>query len=170
MAERVALRDFQARLAERLRAAQTTPSQSAKLGLQIGTERYLVDLADAGEIVPIPEITVVPLTKSWFRGVVNLRGNLFAVTDLQLFAGAAPTALDKESRVLSFGTRLSFNAAILVTRMLGLRNSRTMRVQESVASDAPWAGTRFIDDAGSSWRELRLDRLARDERFLLVGR
>lgn len=170
MAERVALKDFQARLAERLRAAQTAPTQSAKLGLQIGNERFLVDLADAGEIVPIPDITAVPLTKSWFRGVINLRGNLFAVTDLQLFGGGAPTSVDKDSRVLSFGARLSFNAAILVTRMMGLRNARTMRVQDSGSAEAPWAGTRYVDDAGGSWRELRLDRLVRDERFLLVGR
>jgi twitching motility protein PilI len=170
MAEKTGLRDFQVRLAERLRAAQSMPTQTAKLGVQIGAERYLIDLADAGEIVPVPELTPVPLTKPWFRGMVNLRGNLFAVTDFQIFCGGQATPLDKESRVLSFGSRLNFNGALLVTRMLGLRNSRVMRVAEAGELSEPWSGTRFVDDAGQEWRELRLDRLARDDRFLLVGR
>ena len=76
------LKDFQARLSERLREASTAP-RSARLGLLIGDQRWLVDLAEAGEIVPLPSgITTVPLTRDWFRGLVNLRGSLFGVSDL----------------------------------------------------------------------------------------
>ena len=66
------LRDFQERLSERLRQAGST-THSARLGLAIGDQRWLVDLAEAGEIVPIPaQMTPVPLTRDWFRGLVNL--------------------------------------------------------------------------------------------------
>jgi hypothetical protein len=44
-----------ARLAERLRAADAAPALAARLGLMIGERRWLVDLSEAGEIVPVPE-------------------------------------------------------------------------------------------------------------------
>lgn len=164
------LREFQARLSERLRRA-TSADMAARLGLLIGDERYLVDLSEAGEIVPIPsQITVVPLTRDWFRGLVNLRGSLFGVSDLQRFAGDAPTPVGKESRLIAFSASLNLNAALLVTRMLGLHDAQHWRHDPSRQHWAPWAGRCLVDDEGREWFELSLSRLAADERFLSVNR
>ena len=75
MAQRISLRDYQRELAERLRAADSARNAS-KLGLQVGAQRWLVDLAEASEVMPVPPITPLPLTRTWFRGVANVRGNL----------------------------------------------------------------------------------------------
>ena len=92
------LREFQERLSERLRNASGT-SRAARLGLAIGDQRWLVDLAEAGEIVPIPtQMTPVPLTRDWFKGLVNLRGTLFGVSDLMRFSCDVFTPVSKESR------------------------------------------------------------------------
>ena len=52
---------------------------ASHLALMIGEDRYLVELAEAGEIVPMPSTSImqVPLTQDWFLGVVNVRGALF---------------------------------------------------------------------------------------------
>ena len=172
------LRQFQARLSERLRQADGAP-RVARLGLLIGEQRWLVDLAEAGEIVPWPmPVTPVPLTAPWFRGLVNLRGVLFGVSDLQRFAGGEATPLSRESRLLAFGAALNLNAALLVSRMLGLHDpERWELVQEdegqSGSSGAPapaWIGRRLRDGEGRTWHELSLARLAADERFLCAGR
>lgn len=166
------LREFQARLNERLRNA-TSSDMAARLGLMIGDERYLVDLSEAGEIVPIPAVIApVPRTRDWFRGLVNLRGMLFAVSDLSRLSGHGPTPVSRESRLLAVASRLNFNAAILVSRMLGLHNIGAMRVDDSQAPDAdlPWRGRRMIDNEGRTWTELSLARLTADERFLMVNR
>lgn len=185
------LRQFQARLSERLRQAGNAP-RAAKLGLMIGARRWLVDLAEAGEIVPLPSaITPVPLTADWFRGIVNLRGALFAVSDLRRFAGGAPTPVTRESRLLAFSTSLDLNAALLVSRMLGLHDPGGWREAglgeaastRSGSSDepedrsadclpmgTPWAGRRLVDAEGRVWQELSLARLAADERFLSASR
>ena len=47
MAQRISLRDYQRELAERLRVADSARSAS-KLGLQVGAQRGLIDLAEAG--------------------------------------------------------------------------------------------------------------------------
>ena len=157
------LRDFQAGLAEKLRRAEATPAAVNRLGFQIGSRRLLVDLADAGEILTVPDIMPVPLTKSWYRGLANVRGNLFGVVDLSLFAGGPPTSLDKESRLLAFSGDLRFACGILVSRMLGLRNIADLEAAsqddaaETIADDrlfAPWVRARLVDAQSAAWQEL----------------
>ena len=170
----LALRDFQARLAERLKDASSGSDASVRLGLAIGDGRWLVDLAEAGEIVPVPAtITPVPHTRDWLRGIVSVRGTLYAVTDLSRFEGGAPTPMGKASRLLSVAGRLEFNAALLVTRMFGLHNLSAMTpVAPDPDTDAAfaWHGPLWQDAEGRQWRELRLAPLLADPRFLQVER
>lgn len=180
------LKDFQVRLSERLREAGTAPDLAARLGLMIGGQRWLVDLSEAGEIVPVPDtIAPVPLTRDWLLGLVNLRGALYTVIDLQRYAQLGRTEASKESRLLALAARLEFNAAILVTRMLGLRNVASMRIDEDDGSQAglpvgeggfgpggrpDWVGRTLIDADGHRWHELDLARLAAGSAFLMAGR
>jgi len=103
------LEDFQARLSERLRETGAVPDVAARLGLMIGDQRWLVELSEAGEIVPVPDLIVpVPLTQDWLLGLVNLRGALYTVVDLQRFAQLGHTDAGRESRLLAFAARLNF--------------------------------------------------------------
>lgn len=153
---------------------------AARLGLMIGGQRWLVELSQAGEIVPVPEsIVPVPLTRDWLLGLVNLRGALFTVVDLQRFAQQGRTEVGKDARLLAFAARLEFNAAIVVSRMLGLRNVASMREADPAASAGhdfgpggrpDWAGRTLVDADGQHWHELDLARLAAGSAFLMVGR
>lgn len=172
---------------ETVRRAATLGS-AARLGLMIGARRLLVDLAEAGEIVPMPPMIVpVPLTKDWLLGVTNLRGSLYTVVDLRRFSGEGITDIGKETRLLSLSPALNFNATLVVSRMLGLRNTASMTAlapeqppafrpeQQPVslsdlASAAPWLGHRFADADGQVWQELSLARLAATPDFLMIGR
>jgi len=189
------LREFQARLSERLRQAATGTAPSARLGVQVGARRLLVELSEAGEVVPLPSsIAPVPLTREWFRGLVNLRGSLYAVSDLARFAGDSFTPVTRDARLIAFAPRLGLNGAIVVARMLGLQNTDAMSaadgaepasVATGVATEAAteadavagiddprpaWLGADWIDAEGRRWTELSLARLAADDRFLAVGR
>lgn len=172
MAGRKNLREFQARLSERLRQAASGPPQSARLGVQIGPRRLLVDLSDAGEIVALNRtITPVPLTQEWFRGLVNLRGSLYGVSDLARFEGREPAPVTKATRLLAFSARLNLNGAIVVDRMLGLQNTAAMTEAGGGDESAPaWLGRDWVDGEGRRWTELKLEQLAGDERFLAVNR
>lgn len=179
------LREFQTGLSEKLRRAQNTPLAVNRLGLQIGPHKLLVDLADAGEILAVPEITPVPLTKSWYRGLANVRGNLIGIVDLSLFAGGQPTPLDKESRVLALSSDLRFSAGVLVSRMLGLRSAADLVVADGASATstavasaatravtpfAPWVRAWLIDAHETHWQELDLVALTDDARFIDIAR
>ena len=172
------LREFQTGLSEKLRRAQSAPLAVNRLGIQIGPSRLLVDLADAGEILAVPEITPVPLTKAWYRGLANVRGNLLGIVDLSLFAGGAATPIDKDSRVLAFSTDLRFSVGILVSRMLGLRSAADLQAMPrtdpaAAPSEAlfdPWVRTLMVDAQELRWQELDLSALTQDERFVDIAR
>ncbi|MCL4745663.1 MAG: chemotaxis protein CheW [Burkholderiaceae bacterium] len=168
------LREFQERLTERLRQAESAP-RTARLGMAIGEQRWLVELSEAGEISPVPStIAAVPLTHDWLVGLVNLRGTLHAMCDLQRFAAGEATPLTKESRLLALSAASGIGAAILVTRMLGLHDTRDWFVvpaDEAASTQRPaWIGRSLCDGNGHEWIELSLARLACDPRFLAANR
>lgn len=166
---RARMREFQSGLAERLRQARATPGAQTMLAVRIAECNYLIDLPEAGEIVSVPDISPVPLTRPWFRGVANLRGNLTSVIDLAQYGGEASMRIDKESCLLTFGEELRFNAGILVSRMLGLRNIGHLRKVPGGASQRPWLGHALSDVEGRVWLPLSLARLVREDSFLQVG-
>ncbi len=148
-------------------------ASATHLALMIGEDRYLVELAEAGEIVPMPSASImqVPLTRDWFLGVVNVRGALFTVVDLARFMGGNFTPLSKESRLLTLSPSLTFNATLVVSRMLGLRNVAAMTaVPEKQIIDKPWLSEQFRDAEGQTWRRLSLSKLVSSSSFLMVGR
>lgn len=162
------LREFQERLAERLAQAKSSPVAASRLGFQINDERWLIDLAEAGEIVPAQDIVPVPHTYAWYLGLINVRGSLISAVDIAQFAGKSATRIERESRVVLFGRGLEFNAGILVTRMLGLHGLKGWTAEPEDAS-SPWQGARWRDDQGQIWREMSFDALANDERFLRIS-
>jgi twitching motility protein PilI len=172
------LKEFQSGLADKLLRAQGAPLAVNRLGVQVGPHRLLIDLADAGEILAVPEIMPVPLTKPWYLGLANVRGNLLGIVDLSLFAGGPATPIDKDGRVLSFSTDLRFSTGILVSRMLGLRSAADLSAVEGAPPGSeplkdlflPWARSRRVDAQGAHWREIDLALLTADPRFVDIAR
>ena len=87
MARRTGLREFQLSVAERIRTASSRAALSSKLGFQVGADNWFVALHQVNEVIPVPPTVVVPLTHTWFRGVANIRGNLYGMLDFSAFQG-----------------------------------------------------------------------------------
>jgi len=111
----------------------------------------------------------VPLTRPWFRGMVSVRGNLFAVTDLAAFAGEAPVALTAQTKLLLVGQPHGGNAALLVSRVLGLRKLADFAAEEEAAGGASWRSGLYRDAAGMRWRELDVASLLRAPELLQIA-
>ncbi|MGZ5031607.1 MAG: chemotaxis protein CheW [Usitatibacter sp.] len=169
MARRTGLREFQIAVAERLRTASTRTALASKLGFQVGADNWIVSLQQVSEVIPVPQTVPVPLTHSWFRGVANIRGNLYSVIDFSAFQGGDPISSGMERRVILINDRLVGGSGLLVSRMLGLRNPEQLNVAVKPADAPPWVGGAFTDAGGTRWLELDLPALVREQRFLEVG-
>jgi twitching motility protein PilI len=169
MGRRTGLREFQIAVAERLRTAATRAALSSKLGFQVGADNWFVALHQVSEVIPVPQIQSVPLTHSWFRGVANVRGNLYGMIDLAAFNGGDPMAGGLERRVILVSDRIVAGSGLLVSRMLGLRNPEQFNAAPKPANAPPWLANAYSDAGGTRWLELDLPTLAREQRFLEVG-
>ena len=169
MARRTGLREFQISVAERLRTAATRATLSSKLGFEVARANWFVSLHQVSEVIPLPTLVPVPITQPWFRGVANVRGNLYSIVDFSAFQGGEPAAVGTERRVILVSDKLVGGAGILVSRMLGLRNPEHFIAGERPPDAPAWLGAVFRDAAGATWHELDLARLAKERRFLEVG-
>lgn len=168
MVAKASLRDYQRDLAERLREAKGAGSAS-KLGLQVADEGWLLDLGEAGEVIPVPPVTAVPLTRPWFKGVANIRGNLCAVIDFAGFLGRGLVTANEEARLLLLGERFRLGAGLLVERSLGLRNPAQLHAQEGSSANPPWVRAEYRDADGRCWKELDVAKLIQDPDFMAPG-
>jgi twitching motility protein PilI len=114
MAKKFNLREFQTTLSQKLQAAASRDNTGSRLGFRVGDANWLVSLSDTEEVIPVPPIVKVPGALRWFRGVANIRGNLFAVSDFADFMGQGVTPDHADCRLLIPHHDFGVNAALLV--------------------------------------------------------
>ncbi len=145
MAKQISLREFQQGLAQRLREAQTEAEPTSRLGVQAGSRNWLLKLDDAGEMLPLPEFSGVPLTQPWYLGLANIRGVLASVVDFAAFMGGEQTVRTPDCRLL-------------------------LIVQPAEkATERSWIGAAYRDEDGRLWHELDMGALVAHDDFLQVG-
>ena len=166
--DRNRLREFQEALSLRLREATELPQRQSRLAVLIGDRGYLLNLDDISEVAPVGIIAPVPLTQPWFLGVTNVRGSLFAVTELTSMLRLRALPDHGARRLILLGQRLSKQrAGLVVSKVVGLRLLDDMKALD-IESRRPWETTNWQDRDGATWVEIDLGRLAADADFLQV--
>jgi len=169
MSKRISLREFQEKLTRRLAEAHAGEHRGL-LGVQAGNEYWLLSLPESGEIVTPPALVPVPLTHDWYRGLVNVRGILYSVVDLSRFHdGPAISSPAPQVRLLLVGTRQGVHSAILVSRVLGLRDEEDFEPDAKAEDPRPWVLARFRDAHNNLWLRLDVPQLLSNSIFLDVG-
>lgn len=165
---RVSLRDYQRALSERLQHAEAGASLPSKLAVRVNGEGWLIALQDAGEVIPVPALSAVPLARSWFKGLANVRGNLYSVTDFAAFLGGEPLRPSMDARLVLLNDRFRCQAALLVERSLGLRSAEQLAPQPETA-ELPFVRRVHREADGRTWKELDVDALVQHDAFLEVS-
>lgn len=163
--------EVQQDLVQRLKAEHVDSTQVTTLGVHIAGRKWLVDMADVAHVLPLPALTTVPLTRGWFRGVVNVRGCLYCVTDMAalLYNGTALEACadsastESGNRLLLVASQYAANAALLVDKVQGLHDVRDWKKSDEDGHTA------FVDDEGTPWHKLSVPSLLQQPEFLHIG-
>jgi twitching motility protein PilI len=164
MSKRFNLREFQQSVLDRLQAQVAGGGKRVStLGVQVGEDFWLVDMSDINEVLPPPALTLVPLTKPWYCGVANVRGNLYSIVDFGVYTGGAAIPQEGQSRVLLAGQKFAFNTGLLVSRVLGLRNAAEWEQTEEDGE------IRLTDSSGQVWHKLDMAKLLQQPEFLQIG-
>jgi twitching motility protein PilI len=174
MANRDALRELQARLADRLAQVRTEAQVAKWLAIECAGQGLLLPLPSAGEIFPVASLVPVPHTRPWFMGVANLRGGLHGVVDLAAFLGLratlAPEGIREGAQLLALNAQQGPHCAVFIDRLAGLRSADQLTAEPADPVLRPaFAGARWADAEGRGWQEIDLVALARHEQFLAIA-
>jgi len=70
------------------------------LTFNLGNEGYGLEILKVQEIIGIQEITRIPRTPAYVKGVINLRGKVIPVIDLRLKFGMDPLEFTRETCII----------------------------------------------------------------------
>lgn len=148
-ARRATLQEFQQQLTQRLRSAQQARQDTrAYLACTTSTRRWLFELAHTDQILADETPTPVPFTRSWFLGLVNYRGQLISVIDLDRFAGAETPPWQRTDRLLVLSADLPLRCALRVaptTRVIDRTHLRSANVAANTLEAIPaWVADRWV--------------------------
>ena len=110
---------------------QRQPGAAKWLAFQAAHLRYLFAIEHVGQVLQAQEVTKIPFTQPWFRGVINVRGVLHGVIDLAGFLSLGPgsdpathTGAPDDTgadHLVTLGASLNWPCALLAGALRGLR-------------------------------------------------
>ena len=99
--------------------------------LVVGDERYGVDVQDVQEIEPLDKLTPIPGTPAFWAGVVNLRGSMYPVLDIERYLSLPATAA--ENPKVALVSRGGLSVGLLVDEVAEIRKVRSSEIGPPVA-------------------------------------
>ena len=145
-------------------------TQWTGIGFRLGGDSFVVDRDEVREVMLVPqELTRVPGSRNWMRGLANVRGHLLPVADLKGFLAGRPAAgSDRTARVLVLN-RADVPVGLLVDEVFGFRRFLAgefsdQAPQTALGCEAMIAGAYAAE--GQTWPVFSMDRLVRSEEFL----
>jgi twitching motility protein PilI len=148
---------------------QTTEQERVWRGLAVvaGELQIVVPIANVAELAVCENITPVPLTHGWIRGLTNLRGQLITVVDLSVFVGSSETRLSRDARIIVLSDN-GLNTCLLVNNVAGLKvfpeDSPAAPVSGVPNELRKYFSGRVTAD-GQDWLAMDIPTLANDSRY-----
>ena len=132
--------------------------------------QLLAPLEAISDVVECGPVAAVPRTKEWLRGVANVRGTLYSITDLACFLGRPPMASETAGKLLVLNDK-ELRSAILVNDVYGLKSfDEDQHVADNASLDAnmrPYVSRAFKED-DQIWAVFDVHRLISADAFLEV--
>ena len=124
-------------LAERARMLAKIPPGSGDgeflhvVEFMLGPERYAFESAYVSEVYPLRDLTPIPCTPAFVLGIINVRGQLLPVIDLDQFLDLRKRQETEHARVIvldSDGVQLG----VIADSIVGVRAIATSQIQDSL--------------------------------------
>ncbi len=104
----------------------------------VGEQQIAMRVGDAREIARYPNVTALPCTPDWLRGVTNLRGEIISVTDLRVLLGVDSENSSSEKIILVHCNQNQSSTAIVVDRVIGIRNAALNSIEKIDVETQGW--------------------------------
>ncbi len=116
--------------------------------VQIGNEKYGIDINFIDNIVRMSKITRVPKVQSYFKGVMNLRGEIVPVMSIRKKMGLPEDVITDASRIIIIKLEEKGSIGIIVDEVREVITLNMAEVEKTTAKDS------FINRIGKNGNEL----------------
>lgn len=116
--------------------------------VQIGNEKYGIDINFIDNIVRMQKITRVPKAQSYFKGIINLRGEIVAVMSIRKKMGLADDEITDKSRIIILKLEEKGSVGIIVDEVREVITLNMADVEKQAGKDS------FINGIGKNGNEL----------------
>jgi twitching motility protein PilI len=141
------------------------------IGFLLGGIEMVAPLNQVSEILHFPNLTLVPGTLPWIKGLANIRGTLLPVMDLQSYLGQPPIQLRQKSRILVI-QQGELTVGLLVDEVIGLRHfdpeDRVTRIRKMDAAVKTHIRGAFQQNE-KIWHLFDMSTLTEDPQFYKVA-
>ena len=138
------------------------------IAFRLDGNSLLAPMDQVVEILDVPALSNVPLTRPWVRGIANVRGNLLPVIDLNGYLGNEVARLTDKSRILVINHE-GIYSGLIVDEVMGLKHFLEEEyTQDEAAVDAmlqPYIAGGYRRN-GQLWGVFSLFVLADSQQFL----
>ena len=142
------------------------------LAVVAGELKIVVPIANVVELAVCENITPVPLTQPWVRGLTNLRGQLISVVDLSVFIGANETRLSRDARIIVLADN-GLNTCLLVNNVAGLKafpEDQQLSPVSNIQGDLKGYFSGQVMADGEAWYVMDVPALVADRRYKMPSR
>ena len=119
--------------------------------VQIGNEKYGIDIGYIDNIVRMQKITRVPKAQTYIRGVINLRGEIVPVMSIRRKMGLDDDIITNASRIIILKIVEKGSIGIIVDEV---REVITLNVAEIDKTSARAGKDSFINGIGKNGEQL----------------
>ncbi|SFZ79484.1 chemotaxis protein CheW [Chitinimonas taiwanensis] len=163
-----------ATLASRARQWAAAPPVAATdllsvLVFGLGEHRYAFALEHVDEVLPLRQLTVLPGTPPFVRGIANVRGRILAVLDLACILERPPAGLAERTYLLVLQSA-EMEFGLLVDRVLGVQQLARSAIQTQQAGLSGLARQLIIGISPEQWTVLDGARLLAEPSLCIEDR
>lgn len=127
---------------------ERSPNSRQVVIFRLSDQRFCVDVSDASEIQRDMQLTPVPWTPDFVRGVVNVRGNIKAILDVRTFFGMERSSANGTARFVFVKTG-EYEAGLIADTVEGVEAIEEDRIHQPPPTVAN-VSSRWIDGVSST--------------------
>lgn len=121
--------------------------------VQIGNEKYGIDIGYIDNIVRMQKITRVPKAQSYFKGVINLRGEIVPVMSIRRKMGLEDDVITDASRIIILKVEEKGSLGVIVDQVSEVITLNTSEIDKTAVGAKNIKDT-FINGIGKNGEEL----------------
>lgn len=121
--------------------------------VQIGSEKYGIDISYVDNIVRMQKITRVPKAQEYFKGIINLRGEIVPVMSIRLKMGLEDDTFTSASRIIILKIEDKGSLGVIVDEVCEVVNLSEDQIENNNINSNHVKDT-FINGIGTSGDQL----------------